>query len=99
MQRLTQWGSRLVIVTIVALLSAVAVAAPPLQVSVPDGVIRVWDEVDRQGQVRHFYSISLDGGRRARVVETSYDLLLRYARFDPLDGAPAVPAELAMPPA
>ena len=101
LQCLTQGGSRLGVIAIVTLLSAATVAAPPLQVAVPgaDGVIRTWEEVDRHGQVRHFYSISLDGGRRARVVETSYDLLLRYARFDPLDGAPAVPVALAMQPA
>ena len=43
-----------------------------------------------------WFAVSNDGGQSfGRARATSYDILLRYAQFDPLaDGEPAVPAEL-----
>ncbi|MBC8327769.1 MAG: S8 family serine peptidase [Planctomycetes bacterium] len=48
-----------------------------------------------EGGVPHF-AVSYDGGVSfGRALPTSYDILLRYAQFDPLkDGEPVVPAEL-----
>ena len=41
-----------------------------------------------------FYGVSLDGLNMNRVTSTSYDLRLRFARFDPMVAAPLVPAAL-----
>ncbi|HEX9794323.1 MAG TPA: S8 family serine peptidase [Planctomycetota bacterium] len=46
------------------------------------------------------FAVSLDGGRTfGRARDASFELLLRYAEFDPLrDGAPEIPLELSAPP-
>jgi serine protease AprX len=54
-------------------------------------VLRLWDEQQGTGDVVPFYSISIDGGKSfVRTVQPSYELGLRYARFDPLKGEPSV---------
>ena len=54
-------------------------------------VLRTWQEVDEFGELVDCYAISKDGGQTwSRNRETSYTLTLRYARFDPLRGVPAV---------
>ncbi len=58
----------------------------------------LWNEVDQGGVIPH-YALSRDGQTLAgRVRETSYDMDLRYGRFDPLvDGEPAVHPLLRAP--
>ncbi len=54
----------------------------------------VWEEQTADGRVVPFYAISIDGRRVARVDETSYDILLRYAKFDPMNQRPFVSTRL-----
>jgi hypothetical protein len=56
-------------------------------------VLVPWDEQDAEGGTTSHYAISLDGRGVQRVTATDYRLKLRYAEFDPLAGAPGVPAE------
>ena len=51
-----------------------------IQIPGKDSIIRVWN----QGGTPYF-SISLDGQKFQSPTQTSYDLLLRYERFDPCD--------------
>ncbi len=68
----------------------------PRLVDVANSTVRValWDELTPSGQAVPFYGISLDGVNMNRVTATSYDLMLRYARFDPSVTVPAVPPSL-----
>lgn len=51
-----------------------------------------WKEVAASGQpAGQWYAISPDGVRFLAPKETSYELRLRYATFDPLAGEPAIP--------
>jgi hypothetical protein len=54
-------------------------------VAMPDsaGLVALWNETDANGSIEPFYAVSLDGKKVDEVRATSYDLLLRYARFDP----------------
>ena len=54
----------------------------------------LWEELQADGRTTSFYAISLDGQSVASVQETSYDILLRYAKFDPMRERPAVPENL-----
>ena len=65
-------------------------------VSVPNSPARIalWDEQQTDGRVSSFYAISLDGQTVATVQETSYDILLQYAKFDPVSRQPSVPDRL-----
>jgi len=65
-------------------------------VEIPDsvGLLVLWNETDGKGSSEPFYAISLDGKNVNQVRATSYDLLLRYAGFDPAIEAPAVPMSL-----
>jgi hypothetical protein len=56
--------------------------------------IALWQEQQADGRNASFYAISLDGQTVARVQETSYDILLRYAKFDPAAERPAIPQNL-----
>jgi len=56
-------------------------------------VLVTWDETTGRGTVG-YSALSLDGNRFNQVMETGRDLRLRYARFDPHAGTPAVPPEL-----
>jgi serine protease AprX len=56
-------------------------------------VLAVWDEVSRHSTRGHF-AISVDGTTTTQVMPAGREVRLRYARFDPLAAAPAVPAEL-----
>jgi PKD repeat protein len=59
-----------------------------------------WDEIDPgAATATPYFAVSLDGKSWKPAVETSYDLLLRYRRFDPLKGEPDVPAQLRASPA
>lgn len=59
-------------------------------------LVRVWESIDETGSIIPFYSISLDAGKTiVRTVQPSYELGLRYARFDPLTGVPSVEPVLA----
>jgi hypothetical protein len=49
----------------------------------------VWTETDDRGATSSHYAISLDGRTFATVRETSYEIMMRRDRFDPLDRAPA----------
>ena len=62
-----------------------------------DVVAETWSAPDADGAARPWFRFSLDGGMTwSRERATSYELLLRYAEFDPLrDGEPAVPGALA----
>jgi len=54
-------------------------------------VLRLWDQTAITGETTPFYSISIDGGKTyVRTVQPSYELGLRYACFDPLNGEPSV---------
>lgn len=61
-----------------------------------NGVIAVWEEIDRNGQRTPMQAASLDGqSLSGRVRENSTEVALRYARFDPrAGGEPAVDAAL-----
>lgn len=59
----------------------------------------LWRECDADHSARPCYAISLDGADMQCVRQTSYDLLLDYACFDPVMGTPAVAAELRAGPA
>ncbi|MBV9956791.1 MAG: S8 family serine peptidase, partial [Acidobacteria bacterium] len=56
--------------------------------------IALWEEQRADGTYAPFYAISLDGHEVARVHETSYDILLRYAKFDPAAASPSIPQNL-----
>ncbi|HNQ23931.1 MAG TPA: S8 family serine peptidase, partial [Phycisphaerae bacterium] len=58
-------------------------------------LLLLWHEVAADGTVVPCYAISLDGARVDVVRETSYELKLRYADFDPLAGSPEVEPSLA----
>lgn len=74
-----------------------AAVVDPRVVEVPGSEARVvvWQERDAAGVTVPFYAVSLDGERVDTVRETSYDLLLRHGRFDPLTDAAGVAPELA----
>jgi len=54
------------------------------------GVAVLWEEIDANGQREPFYAVSMNGTKVDEVRATSYDLQLRYARFDPTTASPAV---------
>ncbi len=58
------------------------------------GVAVLWEETDDNELREPYYAISLDGSNVDEVRATSYDLQLRYARFDPGDTEPAVHSAL-----
>jgi subtilisin family serine protease len=68
-------------------------------VAIPNsaGVGVLWEEIDANGRREPFYAVSLDGSNVDEVRATSYDLELRYARFDPVVWQPAVPTSLLAP--
>jgi hypothetical protein len=62
-------------------------------IAIPDSniVLELWSEQMDNGEILHFYSISLDGGNtNVRTVQASYELGLRYAHFDPIVELPFV---------
>jgi serine protease AprX len=62
-------------------------------IDIPDSsvLLRLWDIKQQNGETRPFYSISLDGGKSyVRTMQPSYELGLRYAHFDPLEGEPTI---------
>jgi len=61
-------------------------------------LLALWEEQPAAGPAVPYFAISADGQNVAGLRATSYDLLLRYARFDPLANPPAVPAHLAARP-
>ncbi|MGD8394328.1 MAG: FlgD immunoglobulin-like domain containing protein [Candidatus Eiseniibacteriota bacterium] len=60
-------------------------------------VLATWDERIDDGTFAPHYGVSLDGQELVRVKQTSYELGLRYGRFDPLAGTPEVDARLTEP--
>ena len=48
----------------------------------------LWEETDDRGLTSSHYAISLDGQTFVSVRETSYEIMMRRDRFDPLDRAP-----------
>ncbi|MBI1748806.1 MAG: S8 family serine peptidase [Acidobacteria bacterium] len=66
-------------------------------IQVPNTTMRVilWEEKRTEGPSTPFFAISLDGQRIVRVQQAAYDLLLRYAQFDPLMNSSSVDALLA----
>jgi hypothetical protein len=93
------------------LLSALALAlraqerredAPPTvtEIAVPGSPARarLWTEPDAAGRSLPHYSLSLDGQRFSAPRATSYELELRYRRFDPLHSSPAMRPELCAAP-
>jgi serine protease AprX len=62
-------------------------------ISLPDSPsqVVVWNEEGENGNKQPFYAVSLDGKTVSRVTETSYDLMLRYGKFDPLVSRPQTP--------
>ena len=65
-------------------------------VAIPNsvGIAVLWEEIDVNARREPFYAVGLDGTNVDTVRATSYDLRLRFARFDPAIEAPAVPAAL-----
>jgi hypothetical protein len=62
-------------------------------IAVPDSsiLLKLWDQKLTTGMFEPFYSISLDGGKSfVRTVQPSYEIGLRYACFDPLNGEPSI---------
>jgi len=86
---------------IAALVAAASASVPIGQqarlIDVPNSsvVLALWEETDASGASVPYYGISLDGRDFVRTTPTSYELGLRYARFDPLAGEPTVAAHLA----
>jgi hypothetical protein len=66
-------------------------------VTIPDsaGIAVLWEETGADGSREPFYAVSLDGTKVDEVRSTSYDLRLRYARFDPAIEQPAVSPSLS----
>jgi hypothetical protein len=64
---------------------------------VPNSSLRIalWDEVDRAGVATPHYAVAFDGVNFSPPQATSYRILVAYQEFDPADGVPAVPANLA----
>lgn len=62
-------------------------------VKVPDPtmLIALWNEHNAIGDITFHYVFSFDGQSFSQVRRTSYDIKLRYARFDPLQSIPVVP--------
>ena len=58
-------------------------------------VLVLWEQVNSAGERLPYYAIRLDGQPFGRVRQTSYDILLRHARFDPLTHVPEVEPSLA----
>ncbi len=58
------------------------------------GKVYVWTEETGEGTQLPHYAVSLDGKTVNSVRETSYEVLLRYATFDPLLAVPATPDNL-----
>lgn len=82
-------------------LGRIEAPAPPTTpaigtLSIPntDITVRTWEALHADGSFGPLYAVSLDGREWTTVRETSYDLLLRYAHFDPLDAIPGVPDAL-----
>lgn len=61
-------------------------------IAVPDTpiLLYLWEEQLDNGNTVPFYRISLDGQTFVRTTDTSYELGLRYAHFDPLIQVPSV---------
>ena len=52
--------------------------------------VMTWREQDGDGK-KPFYAVSMDGKSVSRATETSYEVMLRYGKFDPLVAQPVVP--------
>jgi len=67
-------------------------------VSVPDSTVLLvlWNEHSAAPGAVPYYAISVDGEEIALVRRTSYELKLKYGRFDPLQETPAVDQRLAV---
>ncbi|HEX6881972.1 MAG TPA: S8 family serine peptidase [Planctomycetota bacterium] len=68
--------------------------AHELRVAGQRAAARIWEEPGPAGERVPHYRLSLDGERFGAAVATSYELGLRFARFDPRTGEPEVPAGL-----
>ena len=69
-------------------------------INLPDSAAQVfvWQEDGEAGKVP-FYAISLDGKTINKIQQTSYEMMLRYGKFDPLvEVVPTVPAALTARP-
>ncbi|MGH9199503.1 MAG: hypothetical protein ACRD1T_27705, partial [Acidimicrobiia bacterium] len=69
-----------------------------VQVSGSTAWVALWDERPGAGNDLPYYAISLDGQSVSTVKQTSYDILLRYSRFDPATREPVVPSGLTATP-
>lgn len=67
------------------------------RINVPgsNSTVFVWNEQGSAKTSSTFYSISLDGKTVSPPTEARYNILLRYAKFDPLESVPNVPENLA----
>jgi hypothetical protein len=65
-------------------------------VNLPETNARVflWNEDAASGGKSPFYAVSLDGKTIETIRETSYEMMLRYAKFDPLVETPTAPDNL-----
>jgi hypothetical protein len=54
----------------------------------------VWNETTENGGKIPFYAVSLDGKTAVKVQDTSFEMILRYGKFDPLVSIPATPDAL-----
>jgi hypothetical protein len=57
----------------------------------------LWNEAAGRAPAVPHYAILPDGKTVAQVTDTSYDLMLRYRRFDPLAASVQVPEEFQVP--
>jgi hypothetical protein len=58
------------------------------------GQIFLWNEDAGNGGRTPHYAVSPDGKTVATIREVSYEMMLRYAKFDPLAEVPAAPDNL-----
>jgi hypothetical protein len=56
-----------------------------------DTQVFTWQEEAANGSKSPFYAISMDGKTVAKIQETSYEMMLRYGKFDPIVEVPATP--------
>ncbi len=60
-------------------------------------LLAVWEEIDDRAVVIPMYAVFLDGKTPDQITETNYTIQLRYQRFDPLVGEPALDDSLRAP--
>lgn len=65
-----------------------------VEIDASENLIILWDQIASNGTVSPWYAISLDGAQVDFVTQTSNQLNLRFATFDPAAEGPDVPPSL-----